>query len=129
MPDIVVDVGDASSPLEGLYTKLQALFGAATSTALAGTSSGAGLVGPFAPQLGRPINVLIDGLADGAGQVQLRRSKDNNSANAKPLTRGGATIGVFVNDAHEVSFITECETGATYWLSLPVAGITYRLSQ
>lgn len=73
---------------------------AATSTALTGTATtGTTLIGPFTPQLGRAIRVILRGTW--AGTFAVSTSVDA-CATLNPLTIGGSTWGSFTGNANEV---------------------------
>lgn len=100
---------------------------AATSTPLAGSSSTTQVVGPFAPQLGRPMNVTLSGTW--TGSAQLLRSIDGGTTKT-PITVGGATWASYSANANEPAWV-ETEAGATYYLALTLSAgtLTYRVSQ
>ena len=85
------------------------------------------MAGPFTPQLGRPINILLSGAW--TGTAQLLRSVDGGT-NRMPLTIGGSTWGSYSANANEPVW-TETEAGATFYLALtPSSGtVTYRVAQ
>jgi hypothetical protein len=123
-----VTFGSSANPAGEQVPHCMEVILASTAAALAGTSTGAQVVGPFTPQLGRPINVRL-AFGSASGSVQLLRSYNASQANAVGLTALGSAIGSWVADCQEVGLVTECEFGATYWLSLPASGIAYRISQ
>lgn len=96
-------------------------------TALTGTSTGAQTVGPFVPVLGRPITLALAASSWPGGNVQLLRSTDGGVTKL-PLTPAGVTIGTYSGPGADSPWI-ETESGATYYLSLPGSGITYRVAQ
>ena len=98
----------------------------ASTPALTGVSTGPGLVGPFRPQLGRVVTVALSASSWAGGNAQLLRSTDNG-ATTLPLTPGGVTVGVWSGQGVDQPWV-ETEKGATLWLYLPFAGITYRVS-
>jgi len=100
---------------------------AATSTAIAGTSSAAQVVGPFVPQLGRAITVALSAAAWPGGTAQLLRSTDGGTTRL-PLTPAGVVLGTYTRQGVDQPWL-ETEAGATFYLSLPNAGIGYRVSQ
>lgn len=63
---------NAVAPDNPLPVSMMAAQGAATSTPLAGRSGASGVVGPFAPQLGRPIWLTLSG--DWTGSIRLLRA-------------------------------------------------------
>ncbi|HLY90839.1 MAG TPA: hypothetical protein VKQ27_17790 [Acetobacteraceae bacterium] len=73
---------------------------AATSTPLTATpAAGTTVSGPFTPQLGRDLRIIIKGTW--AGTISVGTSVDN-CATVNPLTAGGATWGSFTANANEV---------------------------
>lgn len=73
---------------------------AATSVALAGTvATGTTVVGPFTPQLGRGIRVVLRGTWSGTFAVG---TSVDSCATINPLTIGGSTWGSFTGSANEV---------------------------
>lgn len=100
---------------------------AATSTPVAGTSSAAQVVGPFVPQLGRAITVALSAAAWPGGTAQLLRSTDGGTTRL-PLTPAGVVLGTYTRQGVDQPWL-ETEAGATFYLSLPNAGIGYRVSQ
>lgn len=113
-----------ASPLPVTTMPAQA---ASTSTPLAGSSATTQTVGPFTPQLGRPINLRLTGTW--TGSAQLLRSVDAG-ATRTPLTIGGSSWGSYGANANEPVW-TETEAGATYYLALTVSSgtVTYRVAQ
>lgn len=72
----------------------------ATSTALTGTATaGTTTIGPFVPQLGRGIRVILRGTW--AGTFAVSTSVDG-CATLNPLTIGGSTWGSFTGNANEI---------------------------
>lgn len=72
----------------------------ATSTALVGTvTTGTTVIGPFTPQLGRAIRVILRGTW--AGTFTVSTSVDGCTT-VNPLTIGGSTWGSFTGNANEV---------------------------
>lgn len=100
---------------------------ASTATPLAGTASASGAVGPFVPELGRPIMVSLSG--GWTGSVQVLRSTDGG-ATRLPLTVGGLAWASFTANANE-AVAEEHEDGATYYLAITLASgsLTYRVAQ
>lgn len=101
----------------------------AMSTPVTGTSPGAGTVGPFKPDLGRGINVILNGLTAAGGQAQVKRSFDGTLGNALPITIFGNVVGIYTGDIQDMGSFVESELAAAYYMSLPAAGIIYRISQ
>lgn len=103
----------------------EAITAPATSTPLIGTSTAAQVAGPFVPDLGRNIVVALSG--NWSGTVQLLRSTDGG-ATRLPLTPAGITMGQYGAPGVDTPWV-ETEAGAAFYLSLPGAGISYRVSQ
>jgi hypothetical protein len=99
-------------------------------TPLAGTSSTTEVVGPFVPQLGRPIWLTLD-FATGSfvGTVTVKRSIDGGSTK-HGLTLGGAADGVYTAFVNE-QVAEETEAGATYYLDIARTSgtLAYRMAQ
>ena len=119
-PPIAVD---ASNPLP---TTIR--LGATTSTALAGTASASGVVGPFVPELDRAIWLSLSGTW--TGSVQLLRSTDNG-ATKLPLTYGDGTSRPAWSTALQSAVASETVAGASYWLGITLGsgGVVYRMEQ
>ena len=99
----------------------------ANSTPLTGASSQTAILGPFIPQLGRPINLSLSG--DWGGTVQLLRST-NDGVNKLPLTVGGMPWGLFYGNANEPVW-QETEAGSSFYLSFTRTSgtLNYRIAQ
>ena len=108
---------------------------AATSTPLGDTVAAVGntLIGPFAPQIGRDIWIMLVGTG-ASGTAQLLRSTDGG-ATQWGLTAGGKpwagwsfaeVSGVIANEA-----VVTASDAATYYLAiaLTAGSVTYRLGQ
>ncbi|WP_053058542.1 hypothetical protein [Sphingomonas paucimobilis] len=115
-----------ASPADPLPTTAAPLAPAGV-TPLVGTSTGAQTVGPFVPVLGRPITVALTATSWPGGQAQLLRSTDGGVTKL-PLTPAGVTVGVYSGIGADSPWV-ETEANATYYLSLPAAGIAYRVAQ
>ena len=100
---------------------------AATAAALAGTTNATGIVGPFAPDLARPIWLTLSG--NWTGTVQLLRSTDAGVTKL-PITVGGAAWASFAANCNE-AVAEESVAGATYFLSitLTAGSVNYRVAQ
>ncbi len=95
---------------------------------LAGTTSAsAAMVGPFTPQLARPIWLTLSGTW--TGTVQMLRSTDGG-ATQLPLTIAGSIWGAFTGNCNEPVW-EESEAGATFYLSTAITSgmLTYRVAQ
>ena len=85
------------------------------------------IVGPFVPELDRPIWLSLSG--QWQGQVDFLRSADGG-ATMLPLTIAGERWGRFVGSTNE-AVADESEAGATYYLAVTLLGgaLTYRVAQ
>lgn len=112
----------AASPLPVLATPQPA-----TSTPLAGTASASGTVGPFLPQLGRPIWLTLSGTW--TGTASLLRSTDGGTTRL-PLTVAGQPWGSFSANGQE-PVVEESSAEASYYLAFSLQSGTagYRVSQ
>ena len=99
----------------------------ASSTPIAGVSAGAEVAGPFTPDLGRPITIALGAAKWPGGNAQILRSTDGG-ATRLPLTPGGVSIGIYSAPGVDQPWV-ETEAGATFYLTLPGAGISYRVAQ
>ncbi len=99
----------------------------AQSAPLAGTIVSSAIVGPFVPELDRPIWLSLSG--QWQGQVDFLRSADGG-ATMLPLTIAGERWGRFVGSTNE-AVADESEAGATYYLAVTLLGgaLTYRVAQ
>lgn len=113
---------DAAHPLPVAQTPL-----AATSTPLAGSTSSTGVLGPFTPQLGRPIVLSLSGTW--TGSVQVKRSVDGG-ATKLALTAAGSAWASFTGNCCEAVW-EESESGAEIYLDVTLASgtLTYRVAQ
>ncbi|HKX78534.1 MAG TPA: hypothetical protein VJM34_08445 [Novosphingobium sp.] len=100
---------------------------AATSPAVAGATAASTLIGPFTPELDRPIWVTLSGTW--AGSVEVQRSIDGG-ATRLPLTIAGQPWARFTGNAQEV--VGEESSGpATYYLNVTLSSgtLAYRIAQ
>ena len=95
--------------------------------ALAGTTSATGVVGPFAPVLGRPVILSLTGTW--SGTVRVMRSTDAG-ANLVPLTAGGLPWASYAANYCEAVW-EESARGAELYLNITLTSgsLTYRLEQ
>ncbi len=114
----------ATQPISGTVTPITL---AATSTPLSGTSSAAQVIGPFTPQLGRAITVALSAANWPGGTAQLLRSTDGGTTKL-PLTPAGTVLGTYTQQGVDQPWL-ETEAAATFYLSLPAAGIGFRVAQ
>ena len=87
---------------------------AAIAQALAGSMTASGVVGPFVPELDRPIWVSLSG--NWSGAAQLLRSVDEG-ATKLPLTIAGEPWARFTANANE-AVTEESEAGGVYYLAV-----------
>lgn len=100
---------------------------AAISTPLAGNANTSQAVGPFTPELGRPIWLSLSGTW--AGSVQVLRSTDGGVTRL-PLTAGGQSWGRFTANCNE-PVAEESDAAASYYLQITLTSgtVTYRVAQ
>jgi hypothetical protein len=112
---------DAANPLP-----VRPVRGAATAP-LTGTASASAQVGPFVPELDRPIHLSLSG--SWTGRVRLLRSTDGG-ATREPLTLAGAAWASFTANVNEV-VAEESVAGVSYHLDLAITAgtIAYRVAQ
>lgn len=112
----------ATAPLPVAQTRL-----ATGATPLAGATGATATVGPFVPELARPIWLSLSGTW--TGSAQLLRSTDGGVTRL-PLTAAGVPYGTFTGNANEAVTEESC-AGATYYLAVTLSGgtLTYRLAQ
>lgn len=96
------------------------------STPITGTSTGAGYSSAFTPQLGRPIWISLSVTSWPGGTAQLFRSLDGGGTKL-PYVTAGVTLNTYTGSGYDV-LIGETDPAATYYLYLPGAGITYKVS-
>lgn len=101
---------------------------AARSIALTGSASGAALVGPFTPDLGRSIWVTLSG--SWSGSVSLLRSADGGATRVPLTYADGSAKGVWTAPVN-APVAEESQAGATYYLSVTLSSgtVTYRVTQ
>ena len=117
--------GDAQ--IASATTPLPVAFGAASTAALAGTTSATAVLGPFQPVLGRAVIFSLAGTW--AGTAKVLRSVDGGTTKL-PLTVAGTLWGQFTSNACEPVW-EESEAAATLWLdvTLTSGSLTYRIAQ
>jgi hypothetical protein len=130
VPAVAISVGqpgsearfvDAANPLP-----VRRVRGAAPAP-LSGTASASTQVGPFVPELDRPIHLGLSG--SWMGRVRLLRSIDGG-ATREPLTLAGARWASFTANVNEV-VAEESVAGVSYYLDLAITAgtIAYRVAQ
>jgi hypothetical protein len=104
-----------------------ATFAPAAASPLSGSTSANGLLGPFVPQLGRPIWLTLSG--SWSGTVQVMRSTDGG-ATLLPLTVGGIGWGSFGANAQE-AIGEETVAGAEWYLAVALSAgtLSYSIGQ
>ncbi|HEX7857246.1 MAG TPA: hypothetical protein VF503_26490 [Sphingobium sp.] len=122
--------GDGTATNVGLARPLPvaATLVASNAAPLFGAISASAVLGPFAPQLGRPLWATLSG--SWSGSVQLLRSTDGG-ATKLPLTYGDGTVkAVWAGNAN-AAVTEETVATATYWLAATIATgtLNYRLEQ
>ena len=113
---------DAAHPLPIAAVRLPA-----AAAPLAGSTAASTTVGPFVPELDRPIWVTLAG--DWRGSVSLLRSIDGG-ATRLPLTVAGQSWAIFAANAQE-AIGEESAASASYWLAASISSgtLTYRVAQ
>ena len=113
---------DAANPMPVRLAR-----GLAAASPLAGTASTSGRVGPFVPELDRPIHLTL--LGSWSGRVRVLRSVDGG-ATLDPLTLAGEPWGLFTTNANE-PVAEESVAGTSYYLELSLlsGAVTYRVAQ
>lgn len=100
---------------------------AATSAALAGSTSVSAVIGPFVPEQDRPIWITLSGSWTGA--VEVQRSVDGGAIRL-PLTVAGQPWARFTGNVQE-AVGEESSDAATYYLSIGLSAgtLAYRVAQ
>lgn len=113
----------AAAPLPVATTR-----GASTATALAGTTATSTTLGPFTPELGRPIWLTLSG--SWAGTVQLQRSTDSGTTKLPITFLDGSARGSWTGAVNAAVAEESC-AGATYYLVVTLSSgtLAYRLAQ
>lgn len=103
------------------------ILAASASDPLAGASVASEIVGPFTPELGRPIWLTLSGTW--SGRARLMRSTDEG-VTITPLTIGGMKWAEFTGNANE-AVVEESVAGATYHLEITLASgtLNYEVAQ
>ena len=101
---------------------------AATSTPLTGSSGTTGAAGPFVPQLGRAIRVVLSG--SWTGTVQLLRSIDGGTTRLPITYPDGSARGSWSTNINS-RVVEESEAGATYYLAITLSDgtLSYRIAK
>ena len=115
---------------DGNFQGAQGVFpvgATASAVALNGSTAATATLGPFTPELGRPIWLTLSG--SWTGSVQLLRSTDAGTTKL-PLTAAGVPYGSYTANANEAVAEESC-AGATWYLlaTLSAGTLTYRLAQ
>lgn len=106
--DAAAQAVDADHPLP-----VQPAYRAAVASPLVGVSAGTDLVGPFQPDLGRPIWLTLS--AGWSGSVTVMRSVDGG-ATRRAVTLAGTAIA-FTGSMQE-AIGEESVAGASWWLAI-----------
>lgn len=122
-PGEVATSVDAAHPLP-----VASALGAASSAALAGSASASGAIGPFAPQLGRPVWLTLSGTW--SGSVRLLRSVDGGATRLPLSYPDGSARGQFTGNV-QLPVAEETVAAATYYLDATIASgtLAYRVEQ
>jgi len=98
-----------------------------TTAALAGSASTSGVLGPYAPVIGRSVILALAG--NWSGSVQVLRSTDGG-ATKLPLTVGGAPWALFTVNCCESVWDEGDLQGQLYLqVTLSAGTLTYRMAQ
>lgn len=113
----------AATPLPVTSTR-----GAATSTMLAGTTAASVAIGPFVPELGRPVWLTLSG--SWAGSVQLLRSIDGGTTKLPITWPDGSARGTYTGNLN-AAVVEESCSGATWYLAVTLSSgtLSYRMAQ
>ena len=105
-----------------------ATLAAAGVAPLAGTAAASATVGPFVPQLGRPIWVSLSGTW--SGSAQLLRSTDGGATRLPLSYADGAPKAVFGGNMN-APVAEETVAAASYYLAVTLTGgaVSYRVEQ
>ena len=101
---------------------------AATATPLAGSTAATAVMGPYAPDLGRPIVLTLSG--SWTGSARLLRSTDGGTTRL-PLTYSDGSAKPAWTGAVNAPVAEETVAAATYYLDVTLASgtLTYRMEQ
>lgn len=118
--------GSATSVTRDTPLPVATRITAAEGLPLSGTTSATDIIGPFHPELGRPVILTLAGTW--AGTVTLQRSIDGGST-IDAATLAGDPL-VYSANLQEPVWI-ETEAGASLWLDIALADgtLAYRISQ
>lgn len=116
-------VVDPANPLPTMLA-----LSASAAIALAGSASASGTIGPFAPDLGRPIWLTLSGTW--TGNVRLLRSTDGGTTKL-PLTFSDGSVKPGWTGAMQAAIAEETVATATYWLAITLSAgsVSYRMEQ
>jgi hypothetical protein len=118
---------DGNAQLVGATTPLPVALGQVTVAPLAGIASASGLVGPFAPGIGRAIILTLQGTW--AGTIKVTRSTDSGTTKL-PLTIAGSPWAQFTANCCEAVWDESDATARLYLdIALTSGSVTYRLAQ
>lgn len=118
---------DGSAVVVSASNPLPVAFGAPGAAPLAGTASSTGVVGPYAPALGRAVILTLSG--SWSGTVRVLRSADGGTTKL-PLTVAGQPWGQFTGNCCEAVW-EESEATARLYLDVSLASgtLSYRFAQ
>lgn len=114
---------DPANPLP-----IRTLMTASSAAPLAGSASASGTVGPFMPELGRPIRLVLSG--NWSGTVQLLRSTDGGATKLPITYADGSPRGSWTGNVN-AAVAEESVAGAAYYLGLTLGSgsVGYRMEQ
>ncbi len=106
---------------------LPVTLGTVPTTALSGSTSVTGVVGPYQPALGRPVMLILNGTWSGI--VKVTRSVDGG-ATRQPVTVAGNSWAQFTGNCCEPVW-DESEAAARLYLDITLVSgtLAYRLAQ
>lgn len=114
---------DASNPLP-----TRATLGGSSAAPLAGSTAVSATLGPFVPDLARPVRLVLSGTW--AGSVQLLRSRDGGTTKLGLTYSDGSAAGIWSGNLN-AAVAEETVAGATFYLqaTLSAGTLNYVLEQ
>jgi len=118
---------DGTAAMVTTEAPLPVVFGQTATSAVAGTATASGIVGPFVPVVGRAVILALQG--SWSGTVQVTRSTDGGLTRL-PLTVAGSPWAVYAANCCEAVW-DESDLTARLYLEVTLASgsVTYRLAQ
>lgn len=120
--------GGATLVTRGSPLPVETRVTAAAMTPLAGSTVASGTIGPFIPELARPIWVQLSGTW--TGSVRLLRSRDGGATRLPLSYPDGSARGRWSANVN-AAVVEESVAGATYYLdiALTAGALSYQLEQ